>query len=89
MGPHNYTCNNIAVITFFVKIFGKIIVDYMPYCDDRKYAVEITGISFFLMKVVYPSLFSYVTYHLIKQYFNLSALKILPLIITVIISILY
>jgi hypothetical protein len=72
----------VAFLIFIIKIFGKIISDFNPYTDDRKYMSELEGFLFLLTHIIYPSFFAALTYYVISTYTPIKSLTWIPLIIT-------
>jgi hypothetical protein len=45
----------LAALAYFVRFFGKVIVDQKPFCDDRDWEIEIAGTFFLLLLVILPA----------------------------------
>lgn len=46
----------LAVLAYFIRLFGMIIVDLAPVSDDKKWRAEFAGLMFFINFIVYPGL---------------------------------
>src|SRR3989338_5353842 len=76
----------LGFIAYYVKILGKITSDFEPYSDDRKYAEDFFGFTFFIGQILYPLFWAFLTYYLISKFTSITNFTWIPLIITYIIG---
>ncbi|MBW2984501.1 hypothetical protein KY361_05265 [Candidatus Woesearchaeota archaeon] len=72
----------VGVIAYLIKFFGRVIIDFIPYCDDRRYAAEINGITFFIAFVMLPSIYAVAIYLLLEKITGITKIGFFPLFIS-------
>ena len=58
----------LGILWYFIKLLGKMIDDYNAYSDDRAYSCELTGLTFFINYIIYPSIFTVLTIYFLVHY---------------------
>jgi hypothetical protein len=75
----------LSFIIYYIKLSGKMITDYDPYCDDRRYAEQLNGLTFFLAQILWPGLLALITFVLVMKYTPIKSITWLAPIVTLII----